>query len=245
MTEQIFSEDRVVSNIRESAHWRVVLHPRQFKEDRIGRLSELWKIVEETQVRFRGWYYPHVSHRGEERVRGIDYVGYCRPSLRYSEYWRFYQSGQFIHLFTFREDDPGYADTLRRCLQGEVPLTPQQLASIHGFVDIISAVYTFTEIFELAGRLAQREILHPDCQITIGMHNIQGHALSFSTFNRALYDLHIAQTNSLEKAWTLDSQELIARVRDLAVEASLWFFERFGMEIIEQVIVDMQDSLFH
>lgn len=244
MTEQILSEDQIVSKIKESAHWRVVLHPSQFKKDRIGRLSELWKIVEETQVCFRGWYYPHISYREEERVRGINYIGYCSQSRRYTEYWRFYQSGQFIHLFTFHEDDPDYADTLRRCLQGEVPLTPQQFASIHGFVDIVSAVYTFTEIFELAGRLTQQEILHPDCQIMIGMHNIQGHALSFSTFNRALYDLYIAQVNTLEKSWTLNSEELIARVRDLAVEASLWFFERFGMEVIEQVVADMQASLF-
>ncbi|MGA9351045.1 MAG: hypothetical protein WBW48_19885 [Anaerolineae bacterium] len=244
MTEQISSEDQVISRIKENAHWRVVLHPGQFKKDRIGRLSELWKIVEETQVRFRGWYYPHISHRGEERGQGIDYIGCWSQYLRHTEHWRFYQSGQFAHLFTFRENDPDYADTLRRCLQGEVPLTPQQLSSIHGFVSIVSAVYTFTEIFELAGHLAQREILHPDCQIIIGMHNIQGYALSFSTFNRALYDLYIAQVNTLEKAWTLNSEELVARVRDLAVEASLWFFERFGMEVIEQVVADMQASLF-
>jgi hypothetical protein len=244
MTEQIFPGNQSISKIKESAHWRVVLRPREFKKERISRLSELWNIIEETQVRFRGWYYPHISHRQEERVRGIDYIGCWCTFEPHIEYWRFYQSGQFIHLFAFGEDNPRYAEILREYLVREVPLTPQQLNSIRGFVDITSSIYTFTEIFEFANRLAQRGVLYPECQIIIRMHNIMGRALSFSDFRRALNDLYIAQVESLEKPWPLASKDLIARTRELAIEASLWFFERFGLEMLDSVIADIQEGLF-
>jgi len=244
MTEKMSLENQIVFKIKESAHWRVVLRPGEFKKERIGRLSELWKIVEETRVRFRGWDYPHISHRQEERVIGADYIGcWCRIE-RHIEYWRFYQSGQFIHLFAFKECDPMYAKILHEYLVKEVPFTSQQLNLISGFIDITSSIYTFTEIFEFASRLAQREVLYPECQIIIGMHNIMGWALSFSDFGRALYDLYIAKDEPLEKSWQLTSEDLITRTRELAIEASLWFFERFGLEMLKRVIADIQGGLF-
>ena len=243
MTEQIQSEDQIISMIKNSAHWRVVLRPGEFKRERIDRLSELWKIVEETQVRFRGWYYPHINYWQEGRVRGFDYIGCWGAFGHHTEYWRFYQSGQFIHLFVFVENDPEHTNILRRNLKLDVQLSQQQLNSISGFVDITCTIYTLTEIFEFATRLAQRGILYPKCQIIIGMHNIMGRALSFSESRRALNDLYIAQVKSLEKSWILAFKDLITRKRELAIEASLWFFERFGLEMHDSVVASIQEEL--
>ena len=59
-----------------------------------------------------------------------------------TEYWRFYQSGQFLHLFTLNENNPRHQPQQRLLRSMYGSQTP-------GYVDFLGLLYTVTEIFEV------------------------------------------------------------------------------------------------
>src|SRR5688500_17704073 len=88
--------------VRSGPYWRIRLRPAEYKPDRLS-LPECESIVDARQVRLRGWYYPHVTHRAEAWERGEDFVANHVAFGGHIEYWRMYQSGQFVHLLGVRE----------------------------------------------------------------------------------------------------------------------------------------------
>src|SRR6516165_3715752 len=65
------------------------------------------QLIEESKVYFRGWDYPHLPRYGNGLINGVDWLEASTEStvmIPTFEYWRFYQSGQFAHLFNCGED---------------------------------------------------------------------------------------------------------------------------------------------
>ncbi len=90
------------TKIKEAPHWRVTIRPGAHVEERIRTLGECWRLVETSRVSLRGWDYPHLDY--EHRQYGNDWVASWDEYRSHREYWRLYQSGQFLHLFSFKED---------------------------------------------------------------------------------------------------------------------------------------------
>src|SRR4029434_6834678 len=89
-----------LEDIKKYPYWRINFRTSVFRADLIPSIDECRELVQKTQVRFRGWPYPYLSQRSEELDFGNDYIGsvvFSPP--RHEEYWRLYQSGQFIHYF--------------------------------------------------------------------------------------------------------------------------------------------------
>lgn len=227
--------DKVVAEIKEKAHWQIVLRPRKFKKARIRQLEELWKIIEKAQVRFFEPHLPYITNEKEYRLQGKDYIG-CQIQTLSREYWRFYQSGQFIYLFTFLENNQDFVDYRYLYFKRLFRLTARNIAPNKLMIDILFDIFTFTKIFEFAKRLSQLEILYPQCKMIIGKYSPQGYPLSPGIFR------HI---NTLEKSWVLKHDELIANSRNLSIEAIIWFFDRLGMEMPVEMISDIQEGFFH
>ena len=91
----------VVSGLTQNPHMRVVIRPSHHDEHAIPSLFECKKIIRRTSVSLRGWDFPQVG-REQDMVQGNNYIG-CAINFIDLEYWRFYQSGQFIHLSTLKE----------------------------------------------------------------------------------------------------------------------------------------------
>ena len=92
-----------------------------------------------------------------------------------TEYWRLYQSGQFLHLFTFEENTSHYQSqqrAARRLGDGSV---------VRGFVYFPSFLYTVTEIFEFATRLCLKELYRGSLEITIELKDIERFRLWYRT----------------------------------------------------------------
>jgi hypothetical protein len=210
-------------------HWRVNLQPTAYKAELIPTLGECFGIVEQTKVRLRGWDYPHLSHSSEERGQGANWVASWSDFMGHREYWRLYQSGQFLHLFSVREAvDPGWREKLeaetRRHLRSCQDIKWDRIS---GYIDIVNFLYTVTEIFEFAARLCQRDLYRGEVRIDIRLNGIAGFVLT-TDLNRAWYNYYAASEDQLGRFWTVPSNLLIADSADLALKAVAWFFERFG-----------------
>ena len=94
--------------IKSKGHWRVVIRPFPYK-GRVPSVTDLQGILQRTSVQIRGgWDFPHVERSRRPRV-GTDYIeqavnleGGDLPDIK--EFWRFYQSGQFIYFGGFLLD---------------------------------------------------------------------------------------------------------------------------------------------
>jgi hypothetical protein len=94
-------------------------------------------ILERVKVSLRGWDFPHIDYK----VKQLIYKNWIEQSFDwyiYVEFWRFYQSGQFIYLDGNREDWFGQ----KTFAQAESWPADTRLAAI-------SSLYRFAEIFEL------------------------------------------------------------------------------------------------
>jgi hypothetical protein len=152
----------VLSKIKIRGYWEVLIRPTKFVENRIENLGECKKIMHDLTVRLRGWPYPCYDDNNPPTA-GIDYIEQSLEWQHHLEFWRYYQSGQFILFFSILED---WQDQAMR-----LPLKPVEV------LDILSILYSLTEIYEFASRLAAKELLGDSCRISITLHRTKNRQL--------------------------------------------------------------------
>lgn len=223
--------------VKEEAHWRVIIRPVQFERERVASLQEAWKLVESCRVRLRGWDYPHVDR--DNRANGEDWIASWCDFLGRREYWRFFQSGQFIHLFSFWEEKHSFPG-------GRAPRLRSKPADFResGYVDIVETLYTSTEIFEFAARLAQRGAYTQGMNVSIQLNGIRNRLLVSLDPMRMWHSFCPANVDSLSRRNEFRTGELMSRSPELARDFALWLFERFGwVDVPPEFIVGEQRKL--
>jgi len=217
--------------IRSRGYWRVVIRPSVFIGER-ARLRDLETIARDSVVQLRGWDYPHFPRDGV--TRGNDFIE--APTevewLSHIELWRLYQSGQFIHLFAMRED---WLEGTS--LPGLGNVKPRTLLSYE------STLYTITEIFLFAARLAQHMALGPDVVVEYGLYDLQDRKLE--TFNPGRDSLFLVPRATAigplyERTVTEKAERIAARAAEIALDQALNLFERFGWDISKESLQEEQ-----
>jgi len=227
-------------------HWRVHFRPDEYKEDLIPSLSKCFEIIERTKLSLRGWDYPHLDKRDTNRERGNNWVSSWSDFMGHFEYWRFYQSGQFLHLFSVREaTEVDFKEKLKSEIKSHRIMTDGQIdwEEVPGFLSIINFIYNITEIYEFAARLCQSQIYTGTLNIQIDIRGIKGFVLT-APWERSWHSYYAASQDTLTNLQKIDTEKLIAASKDVSLSTILWFFERFGwMSPSEDVIRQDQDDL--
>ena len=210
-------------------HWRVNFRPKLYKTESIESLEKCFKIIEKNKLSFRGWDYPHLSSLNEEKECGDDWIASWSNFMGHIEYWRFYQSTQFIHLFSVRE---AVKKEWRRKLETDMRshlsrMKDEDWDNIPGFISIVNFIYQITEIYEFAARLCESQIYNADMNIKIELKDIEGFVL-VAPWERAWHSYYASKRKILSHSKDYESDILIATSRDEALKAIVWFFERFG-----------------
>jgi len=211
-------------------HWRVVFRPHQFEAEALESLADCRRAVEANRVSLRGWDYPHISPDPTEFGYRTNWIESWSSFMGHLEYWRFYQSRQFVHLFSVRESTrQGWREKLKADAAGHsFGMEDFDWDTVPGFISIENFIYCVTEIFEFATRLCQAQVYNDRVLITIELHDIRGFVLT-TGWNRAWYKHCASSEEKLSKTWDVAAGELIGS-QDAAVRAAIWFFERFGWE---------------
>ncbi len=235
MTATATSTD-ILDAIRNGPHWKVVIRPQSFEQERIPTLGDCLSAVRDSQVWLRGRPYPCLD---ENLERGEDWIASCVEAFEERrEYWRLFQSGLFVHYFTFREDMPSWRAEVDR-KYGNPASRP------NGYLDVDNVLYTCTEIFEFTASLMATGALgaqHEAPVVRIGMQHIEDRALSAS-FPWELPDFRRATSDCLEYDWRVVGPGVYDEAAKQAREATRWFLDRFGMRITDIVLKPDQERI--
>jgi hypothetical protein len=223
------SEINLPVPVLEYPHWRVNIRPNEYQEQLIPSLGKCIEIIEKTKLSLRGWDYPHLSNRQTERAFGRNWVASWANFMWHCEYWRFYQTGQFLHLFAVREaTELTWKQKLERDMKAHLSYMGNiNWEDVPGFISIINFIYSMTEIFEFAARLCQAEIYLGLVNINVELKDIKGFVLT-ADGDRAWSNYYSASEENLGHSWSIKSDVLVANSAGYALAAVIWFFERFG-----------------
>lgn len=207
--------------------WRVRIRPLEFTPERIPTLNECVETVRKCKLSLRGWDYPNLD--AAETGQGSNWIAAWCAYVEHLEYWRFYQSAQFIHLFCIREAvDSRWRPELLKVTQAHLSYRKDiDWENVPGFISVVNLIYTVTEIFEFAARLCQSGAMSGAVSIEIQMIDIQGYILT-TDWHRAWMHKCQASTSTLGHSWMIDSDALVAESSRFSQDAAVWFFERFG-----------------
>lgn len=162
----------VMSAIKQRGHWKIEIRPAAYIRN-MHTLGTLRNALASSQVRHRGWPYPHIGGR-----RGKTYnMDRCVESrIRWGEFaevFRFYRSGRFVHHIGMVEDRYGAART--EGLVAEDPAMPERR-----FLRAKSALYYLTEVYLFASNLARREMLGSVVVVGVTLYDQAGRILVFN-----------------------------------------------------------------
>lgn len=144
----------ILDKIYSKGYWRVSIRPVAFNLKRIKAITELRAILESCVVSFTQRHYPHFL--GANDTIGQDFIQGVTDCRDHLEFYRFWQSGQFVHYMALRED---YYALERRWLRPNM------------------ALHTLTEIYVFAECLTRRGILVPGVEIRAALHKLDGRTL--------------------------------------------------------------------
>jgi len=220
MTEEEPTIESLLEKIKSRGYWEVIIRPTRFEREHLS-LSECIQIVQDCRVVLRGWDYPHISRRHPPHVGGVDYVESLTDWNGCKELWHMYQSGQFVHLFGCREDWLGE----RTGLLGPSPYADIEPGSVLG---VILTLYSVTEIYEFASRLAEKSLFDEAVFLSIILHSMRNRKLMFFESGRFLFDDYVCNIDDLPLDKTINVNELLGRGHELALDHTIWIFERFN-----------------
>lgn len=224
-------------------YWRIVIRPSRYVPGRIP-YDKLRDVLDKTQVRLRGWYFPHLTNQQNEIQHGPDFYGTWVVFTNY-EYWRFYQSAQLVHYHGVREYvDESYRARTEEVTKGNLKWLKPDWSQVHGCIDIINFLYTVTEAFEFAGRLALLLQLDGSMEISITLRNIERFILGVSDHGRGWDFIYQCSQSDLAQGWDVDTKELKVDSAPFSLAAVKWFFERFGWTNVNMnALEDAQSAL--
>ena len=225
----------VLKKIRERGYWRVVIRPGSFERERIP-FPALYPLLAERVVRLRGWEFPQLEPFGEYN-RGLDWIAHGSERYgKYLEYWRFYQSGQFVDFEGMAED---WGD---QSMLAPVPADWEP----GRYLGVLDTLYHYTEIFELAARLAVTEAFSIDDQvhIEIVLNGLRGRKLYSDSWPQTPILVGGSQAHIEEFPYRADlpRDELIADASRLALWQAEELFHRFQWDPTPGLLKRAQDE---
>jgi hypothetical protein len=231
--DELFREQRknleyeeILEKIKSRGYWEIIIQPQEFIRERIQNLGDCKKLIMEMKVSLRGWDFPHYDFRNEP-VSGLDYVEQTTDWAGQIEFWRYYQSGQFVFIKGLKEDwieEDGFLGGNRFGIE---PFT---------MLEIINSVYFYTEVFEFASRLANRGLLGEACKIHIILHKAKHRKLRFLDAGRELYSDYVSEIEEIPYEQSISTIQLLSDSAEMALDAIVWLFQRFNWHEVNKNI---------
>jgi hypothetical protein len=213
--------------VLEHPHWRVNFRPSVYIPNRLETLTDCIDVLQKTRVRLRGWDFPHVPSRENQLIFGDSWVAGWSDFMSHLEYWRFYQSSQFLYLGSVREvTEKEWAAKLRKAMRWHAD-DHVDIENVPGFLSLTECIYNVTEYFEFAARLTQAQIYVDPVTITISVKGIAGFMLATDE-NRGWSSDFVAHQDELHFAKSFAPADLISSAAEQALACTVWLFERFG-----------------
>lgn len=188
-------------------------------------LAQCQELVAASQVLARGWYFPHINREAISVGPRGAFVNNETDSgvfSRHIERWRMYRSGQFLFtakLWEFPEEE------LQQRMRDN--MFPTTRSDIQGFISFIGQIYSISEAYVFAARLAQGAPYQGSVDVTVGLRNVGGWSLGSTEFAVDLGP-YVTALEAPEHSVQVEPTSLIADPLGLAVDAVIAVFQQFG-----------------
>lgn len=218
--------------VKQFPYWQVLFRPDVYDPDLISSHSECKKLVEKARVQFRGWDFPHLaaSTEGSHGLhQGSHWIGSWANFMGSIEYWRLFQSGQFVHFAALREaSERQWKDKLEEITMSHLHHRQDiNWSEIPGYISLVNLVYTVTEHFEFAARICQAGTYRDTLHIHLSLSGVKGYVLT-TDWNRAWSQYCQASESDFAKLWSISSESLISGSLDHSLAAIVWLCECLG-----------------
>lgn len=215
--------EKTIDKIKERGYWKVIIRPIKYHKDKIDSLPNLKKIITDCQVMYRGWSYPHI----DRIYSGDKYVWDKVDWQNHIEYWRFYQSFQFLNYFAMRED---WEERIKLIFGGKIEKPRKSGLGL----SVFSSLYTFAEIFEFALRLVQKISIKSDIQLKIDLVNTMDRKLFLYQQHQTpfLDDNYVSKIPEISFNGKYTYDDFLSKSPELSFNCCVYFFERFNWDKI-------------
>ena len=233
MTQGIPTIEETATKIKTQGYWEIIIRPLKFEEKRLKTLKACSDLVLENKVRFRGWDYPHVNSKYGV-ASGESWVENVTDWDEHKEFWRMYQSGQFYNVFGCWEDWWGPVQIFWS--------EKKQTEPRYG-LEFLSTLYSLTEIYEFASRLAEKHLFDEMLNISITLHGMRNRRIVTTEIRRSLFDIFLCRIENIALNKEVSVNELITSNNEMAIDATCYIFERFSwLEPPRRVLKEEQDK---
>lgn len=207
-------KDGLIEEIQSSGFWRLNLRP-LVAVDKPMLLSDCRDAVERSSVSIRGWDCPHISHRNDEFGGYSNAASYAENWTDWSgfkEFWRIYQSTQFLSYTALREDTrPGeHGNPSCRILNA------------------VGALYTITEFFEFAARLSAHGLYTSGVEVILSLENTAGRILQAGRNRIPFFDQKTTSAERLEIRKLLEPTQMLGDQRAISIKVCIELFDKFN-----------------
>lgn len=233
--------DKLIEKIKTKGYWRIHFEP--LSDNHLNPLIRCKEIVEQNSIELRGWDYPHIPKRTGSDTGFEPGNNFWQAWLEWDEYghnefWRMYQSGQFIHYRALSEDwnpDRFYQSiwekTGKKIKSGEI-------------IGVLSTVYLITEIFQFLFKLINADLYQQGMKVSISLENTMHRQLYADDFMRLPFITDKKTASSrIVFIETYSKKQILNNSKKLALQVILHFFERFGWTPSETMIDSDQEKL--
>jgi len=132
------------------------------------------ELVQTNAVRLRGWDFPHYDRKTV--LRDQQYLGVQVNWRGHVEMWRMFRSGQFVYFGAPWDLAMDLQQRLLREFQIVMVPSPSRRESVPGVLSFIGMIYSVTEFYLFAARLA-KALETPGLQFEVGLKNVENWAL--------------------------------------------------------------------
>jgi len=210
--------EQIIRKIKKSNHWRILIRPTIFEETRVSNRNTCLEIIENNRILLRGLDFPHFDRNKIKKFKegihcGIDF----HNIFHIIEYWKFWQSGQFILLKTFDEE---FIDDY----------------NIKNFLSITRTIYQITEVFEFSRRLILQDILIPSLEISITLSGVQDRTLIYED-NRILIHEYKCDYGKIIHNKEYNSRDFLVNTHDYSLDFIIYIFKQFYWDSVSMSII--------
>ena len=213
------NNDELMKEIKSQGYWRVEIRSAEYQAKRLTTCAGMRDLLSSATVSLRGWPYPY--YQAEETAYNGEWLEGKVAWENYREYWRLYESGQWIHYLRLH----GAGVAREELFKGLTPLPPQHAGYVHVRGDIL---FTLTEIFRFAVGLAQAGVLDPTAFLSVQLHNTKDYML-WESFDRFFPHEYVNQWDTpITFEQSMPASELSANADKLALDMAIKVFSVFG-----------------
>lgn len=181
-------ESEILNKIKSRGYWEIRFQPLQLGD--LQKLSDCLEVVEKSQVRLN-WSFPWIPRRNDEKERlhlsDRCYEAESEWGAR-KEFWRMYQSEQFI-MYSALTEDWYEEDSFRKNLADKYP--SGKFVTLYA-----SIIHLITQCVSFSERLAGQGLYKNGLKITMTLNKTRGRQLNWML----LADIHLS---NLKSQWLL------------------------------------------